>query len=152
MPGSACMAGDWHQREASIPPDRPGDPGGRRELLARHLLVFCPTAQLQLGAARCECVIHSFLPASLPVWANSTPAHTKGTGRAQEHRRHAAPFSPYPDASRALRFPMIPVSPDVLHLTPFALDLTRHAVLLFLLALLTDMLADLHWLRQPRGQ
>lgn len=62
------------------------------------------------------------------------------------------PRSPNPDASRALRFPMIPISPDVLQLTPSALYLTRCVVLLFFLVLLTDMLADLHWLRQPRGQ
>lgn len=71
MPGSACMAGDWHPaRSVKLSQETetgPGDPGGRRELLASTLISLCPTAQLQLIKTSWVrvCVIHSFLPASL---------------------------------------------------------------------------------------
>jgi hypothetical protein len=86
-------------------------------LLARHLLVFCPTAQLQLGAAGCESVIHSFLLASLDHLhcLGRLDTNTKAGPRAQAFRRPPPYHStPYPGA-----FESLPVS-DVA-------NLSRHA-------------------------
>lgn len=56
------------------------------------LISLCPTAQLQLEQPGCECVIHSFLLASLPVWADSTPTQRFAV-EPRGHRHLAAPFT-----------------------------------------------------------